>query len=294
MMKNAIRIIGIPVDLGQSNRGVDMGPSAIRYAGLLQNLRKLGYKVKDEGNIEVPVRDSLAEKNLLPEIRKVCTASYKAAARAIDDGCKPVFLGGDHSISMGTIGGVTHKTKSGVIWIDAHGDYNTPETSNTGNYHGMSLAVLTGLGLPELVNIGRKGPKLNPEDVVLIGVRELDLNEKNLLKESGITIYTMRDIDEQGINVIARSALEKLSHLPGIHVSFDIDSLDPMEAPGVGTPVPGGLTFREAHLLMEIIADSKRVSSMDIVEINPIIDTRNQAAQIAVALAQSLFGKSIL
>lgn len=293
-MKTSIRIIGIPLDLGQSTRGVDMGPSAIRYAGLFNHLKALGYKVKDEGNIEVPVRDSLTKSDLLPEIRNACSTAYKAAAKAVQDGCKPVFLGGDHSISIGTIGGLTHTSRCGVIWIDAHGDFNTPESSNTGNTHGMSLAVLTGLGLPELVNIGRKGPKLPPEDVVLIGVRELDLKEKRLLKKSGITIFTMRDIDENGINEIARKALNKLSHVDGIHVSFDIDSLDPMEAPGVGTPVPGGLTCRETHLLMEIIADSGRVSSMDIVEINPIIDNRNQTAKTAVALAQSLFGKSIL
>ncbi len=293
-MKDAIRIIGIPMDLGQSTRGVDMGPSAIRYAGIFNHLTKLGYKVKDEGNIEVPVRNALRKRDLLTEIKNACNIAYKAAAKAVHDGCKPVFLGGDHSISIGTIGGLTHTARYGVIWIDAHGDFNTPETTSTGNTHGMSLAVLTGLGLPELVNIGRKGPKLLPEDVVLIGVRELDIKEKELLKKSGVTIFTMRDIDEKGINDIARRALKKLAHLDGIHVSFDIDSLDPMEAPGVGTPVPGGLTCREAHLLMEIIADSGRVSSMDIVEINPIIDNRNQTAKIAVALAQSLFGKSIL
>ncbi len=293
-MKGSIRIIGIPVDLGQSNRGVDMGPGAIRYAGLLLHLEKLGYQIKDEGNIEVPVRDSLVKGNLLPEILKACDASYMAAVEVINKGCKPIFLGGDHSISIGTIGGITHSSPAGVIWIDAHGDFNTPQTSDSGNYHGMTLAVLTGIGLPELVNIGRIGPKLSPKDVVLIGVRELDAKEKKMIKKTGITVYTMRDIDEKGINTIARDALKKLDHQSKIHVSLDLDSLDPMEAPGVGTPVSGGLTCREAHLLMEIIADSNLVSSMDIVEINPIIDNQNQTSKIAVELAQSLFGKSIL
>ncbi len=293
-MKGSVRIIGIPVDLGQSHRGVDMGPSAIRYAGLLSRLRELGYAVTDEGNIQVPVRDSLSEDTLVKEICKVCEIAYHKACKAIEENCKPVFLGGDHSISIGTIGGVSHHSTVGVIWIDAHGDFNTPSTSTSGNVHGMALSVLTGQGLPELVNIGRKGAKVKPGNVVLIGVRELDQNERENLKKSGITVYTMREIDEEGMNVIARKALMRLNHLSRIHVSLDIDSLDPIAVPGVGTPVSGGLTYREAHLLMEVISDSGLVCSMDIVEINPIIDHCNQTAKTAVDLAVSLFGKRIL
>jgi len=293
-MKGSVRIIGIPVDLGQSHRGVDMGPSAIRYAGLLSRLRELGYAVTDEGNIQVPVRDSLSEDTLVKEICKVCEIAYQKACKAIEENCKPVFLGGDHSISIGTIGGVSHHSTVGVIWIDAHGDFNTPSTSTSGNVHGMALSVLTGQGLPELVNIGRKGAKVKPGNVVLIGVRELDQNERENLKKSGITVYTMREIDEEGMNVIARKALMRLNHLSRIHVSLDIDSLDPIAVPGVGTPVSGGLTYREAHLLMEVISDSGLVCSMDIVEINPIIDHCNQTAKTAVDLAVSLFGKRIL
>jgi len=293
-MKGSVRIIGIPVDLGQSHRGVDMGPSAIRYAGLLSRIRELGYAVTDEGNIQVPVRDSLSEDTLVKEICKVCETAYQKAYRAIEENCKPIFLGGDHSISIGTIGGVSHHSTVGVIWIDAHGDFNTPSTSTSGNVHGMALSVLTGQGLPELVDIGRKGAKVKPGNVVLIGVRELDQNERENLKKSGIAVYTMREIDEEGMNVIARKALMRLNHLSRIHVSLDIDSMDPIAVPGVGAPVSGGLTYREAHLLMEVISDSGLVCSMDIVEINPIIDHCNQTAKTAVDLAVSLFGKRIL
>jgi len=271
-----------------------MGTSAIRYAGLLPRIHDLGFNVKDDGNIQIPVRDSISEKNLVQAIRSACESAYQSAAEAVRQNCKPIFLGGDHSISIGTVGGITHDSPAGLIWVDAHGDFNTPETSISANVHGMSLAVLIGKGLPEFVNIGRKGPKIDPKNVVIIGARQLDSKEKQNLRESGITVFTMRNIDEEGINIVARRALLQLKHLSRVHVSLDIDSLDPIEAPGVGTPVSGGLTFREAHLLMEIIADSGLLSSMDIVEINPIIDHQNQTAKIAVDLAVSLFGKRIL
>lgn len=293
-MKEMIKIIGLPMDIGQSNRGVDMGPSAIRYADLAVHLRNLGFQIEDAGNIQVSIRNALQEQNFLPEICRACEMVYKAGQEAVANGYLPLFLGGDHSISIGTIGGITHHSPSGVIWVDAHGDFNTPETSRTGSVHGMSLAVLNGRGYSELINIGRPGPKLNPENVLLIGVRDLDAKEKILLREYGIKTFTMRDIDEQGIRTVAHKALDHLSHLPRIHVSLDMDALDPAEAPGVGTPVPGGLTYREAHLLMEIIADSKRLASMDIVEINPILDKYNQTAKMAVELAVSLFGKRIM
>ncbi len=296
-MQAQVQIIGVPMDLGQSHRGVDMGPGATRYAGLLGRLRKLGYRILDAGNLAVPVRDSLAhehEQNYLPAIQKVCEAVYQAGRDAVGQGAIPVFLGGDHSIAIGSIGGVTHQAPVGVIWIDAHGDFNTPQTSTSGNVHGMPLATLLGEGHPELVNVGRPGAKLSPGDVVMIGIRDLDPGERTRLRQSGITVFTMRDIDERGMAAVMKEALKHLGHRDRLHVSLDVDALEPHEAPGVGTPSPGGLTYREAQLVMEIIADTRRLASMDIVEINPILDYRNQTAQIAVELAASLFGKSIL
>ena len=296
-MKKRIQIIGVPMDLGQSHRGVDMGPGATRYAGLSDRLKKLGHVVQDQGNIQVPVRDTLSDEagnDLHSAILTVCKNIYQTGKQAVEQDFIPLFLGGDHSIAIGTIGGVTHQEPVGVIWVDAHGDFNTPETSRSGNVHGMPLATLMGKGPDELVNVGRPGSKLAAEDVVLIGIRDLDKKEKARLKESGISVYTMRDIDERGMSAVTAEALEKLVHRKRIHVSLDVDVLDPMEAPGVGTPVPGGLTYREAQLLMEILADSQKVSSMDIVEINPILDHQNKTAKTAVALASTLLGKSIL
>jgi arginase len=296
-MSKAVRIIGVPMDLGQSQRGVDLGPGAIRYAGLSARLQSLGYQVHDTGNLNVPVRDSLpggAERNFLPSIQRVCEAAYQAGRTAVEEGYHPIFLGGDHSIAIGTIGGVTHHEPAGVVWIDAHGDFNTPESSRSGDIHGMPLATLLGNGFPELVEVGRPGAKLAAGDIVLIGVRDLDSEERQRLRQSEIAVYTMRDIDERGMGAVTREALDKLAHHRRIHVSLDVDGLDPHEAPGVGTPCPGGLTYREAQLLMEILADSRRVASLDIVEINPILDHANSTARMAVDLAASLFGQSIL
>jgi arginase len=292
-----VRIIGVPMDLGQSRRGVDMGPSALRYAGLDDRLRRLGCEVEDYGNIIIPVRDTLPPEGglkFLPAVVQAGEIMYQAGQEAITAGRLPLFVGGDHSIAAGTLGGATHAGPAGLIWIDAHGDFNTPESSPSGNLHGMPLAALLGRGAPELVNLGRPGPKLSPKDVILIGVRDLDAQEKVLLRESGVKIYTMREIDTRGMAAVATEALERLGHLPRLHVSLDMDSLDPNEAPGVGTPVPGGLTYREAHLLMEIIADCACVGSLDVVEINPILDERNHTAKIAVELIASLLGQSIL
>ena len=297
MKQKKIRIIGVPMDLGQSRRGVDMGPSALRYAGLASRLRKLGYEVEDAGNLEVRVRDTLPEEGgmvFLPSVVDTCLQAYECGRAAIAENCIPLFIGGDHSIAAGTVGGVTHDSPAGLLWIDAHGDFNTPQSSPTGNIHGMPLAALMGLGAHELVQVGRSGAKLNPPDVVLFGVRDLDDEEKILLKKSGITIYTMRDLDERGITVVLREALDRLHHLPRLHVSLDMDCLDPWDAPGVGTPVPGGFTYREAHLIMELLSDSGKVGSIDIVEINPILDQENQTANIAAELLASLLGKSIL
>ncbi len=296
-MTTPIRILGARMDLGQSRRGVDMGPSALRYAGLFKRLEKLGCTVEDAGNIQVPVRDTLPHAggmSYLPAVVKTCEALYETGRQAVADGFRPLFLGGDHSIAAGTIGGVTHDAPAGVLWIDAHADFNIPETSPSGNIHGMPLAALMGRGAPELINVGRPGPKLSAPDVVLIAIRDLDIGERKLLQEANIGIYTMREIDERGIAAVANEALRQLRHHTQLHISFDADSLDPREAPGVGTPVPGGLTYREAHLLMEIIADTGKVASMDVVEVNPILDQRNRTAEIAVELVASLFGESIL
>lgn len=297
MTTKKVRIIGIPMDLGQNQRGVDMGPSAIRYAHLAPTLQELGYVTEDSGNINIPGHYSLKSTKFaerLEPIRQGCEAAYKLGREAVANNETPLFLGGDHSSSVGTIGGITHEGPAGVIWVDAHGDFNTPSTSESCNVHGMSLAILLGKGSPELVNVGRPGPKVQPHHVVMIGVRDLDREEKKMLSESGVTIFTMRDIDEYGMHAVLVKTLEKLSMLDKIHISLDMDVMDPLSAPGVGTPSHGGLTYREGQLIMETIADSGKLLSADIMEINPILDVGNQTAQMAVALAASLFGKSII
>lgn len=295
--KKVIRIVGVPIDLGQSQRGVDMGPGAIRYAGLSSRLKALGYQLYDEGNLHVPVRDSLSCEScdeFRHAIQRVCQAVYDVAARAVESGDIPLFLGGDHSLAIGTIGGVTHQEPVGVIWIDAHGDANSPQTSPSGNIHGMPVATLLGEGFPDLVNLGRPGAKLSGKDIVMIGIRDLDAGERQWLKQSGVKVYTMRDLDERGMGAVTREALDHLGSQRRLHISLDMDSLDPDVAPGVGTPSPGGLSYREAQLMMEIIADSGKLSSVDVVEINPILDHENHTAKMAVELMASLFGKSIL
>ncbi len=297
MNQKTVRIIGVPIDLGQQHLGVDIGPVAIRYAGLAATLRKLGYQTEDLGNIDVPGHYTLADTGFaerLPLIRRACETTYRLAREAIQDKTVPIFLGGDHSASIGSIGGVTDIHDCGLIWVDAHGDFNTPETSQTCNIHGMSLAILLGRGPRELVDIGRTGSKLNPNRVVLIGIRNLDHQEKALLKTSGCTIFTMRDIDEIGMAGVLQKTMAILAEVPHIHLSLDMDGIDPNEAPGVGTPVPGGLTYREAQLLMETVCDSAKLMSLDIMETNPILDISNRTARTAVALAASLFGKRIL
>ncbi|MGM0644552.1 MAG: arginase [Thermodesulfobacteriota bacterium] len=297
MVKKSIRIIGVPMDFGQLHRGVDMGPAAVRYTKLVTSLRELGHTVDDFGDIEVPVRDPGDDekgKVYTEEIARICEAIYHEGRKAVAEDRFPLFLGGDHSIAMGAAGGVSHEANTGLLWIDAHADFNTPETSPSGNIHGMPLAALTGEGDPRLVNIGRPGAKIDPENVVIIGIRSLDEQEKNRLKKSGITVFTMRDIDEQGISSVVNKALMKFVHMKRLHISLDMDALDPEEAPGVGTPVPGGLSYREAHLLMEIISDTGKLSSLDLVEINPILDQRNKTAMLAVDLVVSALGKSIL
>jgi arginase len=295
-VEKAVNIVGVPLDLGQSRRGVDMGPSALRYAGLDNHLRQVGCQVRDCGNVEIPVRDALPDEGgmaYLPAVVEACTAVYEAGVAAMSAGEIPLFLGGDHSIALGTVAAATETGPTGVLWIDAHGDFNTPTTSPTGNLHGMPLAALTGQGSPQMIDIARPGPKVSGRDVVLVGLRSLDPDERALLRASGVTVFTMREIDEQGIGQIAQQAIERLAHRPKIHVSLDMDSLDPSEAPGVGTPVPGGLTYREAHLLLESVASNADVGSVDVVEINPILDHQNRTAKIGVELVASLLGQTI-
>jgi arginase len=297
IVKKNIRIIGVPLDFGQNRRGVDMGPAAIRCAGLKEYLIELGHNVEDSGNIPVPLKENLRPKSAIefaPEISTICNLVYRAATLSIEEGYCPIFLGGDHSIAIGSVGGITARERAGVVWIDAHGDYNIPQTSPNGNIHGMPVAVLTGIGLPELVDSGRTGAKIRTTDIIYIGTRNLDYDERSLLKKSAIKIFSMKDIDENGIAFTVRTALEALSHLEKIHVSLDMDAIDPIFAPGVGTPDTGGLTYREAHLLMELLYESGKVCSMDIVEVNPVLDHQNQTAELAVELAGSLFGRSIL
>jgi arginase len=297
LSSKTIRIIGVPMDLGQSRRGVDMGPSATRYAGLQARLTGLGHTVHDEGNVSVPnPEEQVAEGKgrRLRAVTAVCQTIFEMGVRCLADGDFGLFLGGDHSISIGSIAAAAQDGPVGVIWIDAHGDFNTPESSPSGNIHGMPVAALIGEGAESLVNVGYEGTKLEPPQIVQIGIRSLDAIERERLARSGIDVFTMRHVDEIGMATVARQALDRLRHLPTIHVSLDMDSLDPAEAPGVGTPVPGGLTYREAHLLMEILGDSRRVSSLDIVEINPILDHGNKTALLAVELAASLLGQRIL
>lgn len=296
-MEKIIRLIGVPMDLGQNHRGVDMGPSAIRYAGLEASLTRLGYTVIDIGNLPVPQRYGLGKldrEKLYTAIHQGCELVCQTACNVMQTQESAIFLGGDHTIAIGSVSGLTCNQEIGVIWLDAHGDSNTPQSSLTGNVHGMSLSVLLGYGHAELVNVGGKRAKLLPENVVLIGVRDFDTNEKIFLNELGVHILTMRDIDERGMGEIMKEALHQLRHCQHLHVSLDLDCLDPHTAPGVGTPSPGGITYREAQLAMEIIADTGKCNSLDLVEINPILDHGNTTAKVAVDLAVSLAGKTII
>jgi arginase len=300
-----IRIIGVPLDLGQSRRGVDMGPSAVRVAGLEARLEALGHEVIDVGNVGVAIAEtkSAGEQNAryLTEITETCTRLAEMVERSLREGMTPVVLGGDHSVAAGTVAGVaefyrSENKKIGLIWIDAHSDINTPETSPSGNVHGMPVAALLGLGPDLLANIFGWSPKVAPENTVLIGVRDIDATEKENIRRAGITeVYTMRDIDERGMRTVMEEALRAAGRgTAGYHVSLDMDWIDPEDAPGVGTPVRGGATYREAHLAMEIIADHGRMLSFEIVEVNPVIDEHNRTADLAVELISSAFGKKIL
>lgn len=291
-----VHILGIPMDLGAGRRGVDMGPSAIRLAKLSDTLKNLGHNITDLGNVEVAVPESLSHTTQLPYadvIAEACKQAYHCL-KNLPEGAFPIILGGDHSISMGSVAGVGQAKRTGVLWIDAHTDLNTPDISPSGNIHGMPLAHLLGQGDKRLLDIWGGGQRLHPEDIVFIGIRSVDEGERAFIKNMGLKVYTMKDIDKLGMAQVAERALEHLGHVDQLHVSFDADALDPNEAPGVGTPVTGGLSYREAHLLMELLADAKVVTSLDLVEVNPILDIQNKTAQMMVEMAASLLGKRIL
>jgi arginase len=299
-----IRVLGVPLDLGASRRGVDMGPSAMRVAGLEARLEALGHQVADGGNIPVAIAETLGfgrpNARYLKQIAQTCTRTAEAVVKALEEGQTPLVLGGDHSLAAGSVSGVAEfyrrqGQKIGVIWIDAHSDINTPETSPSGNVHGMPLAALLGMGAEELTGIFGYAPKIAPQNTVLIGARDIDASERANIQRAGIVVFTMRDIDERGMRAVMEEALRAAtSGTAGYHVSLDMDWIDPEDAPGVGTPVRGGATYREAHLAMEILADHGGMVSFEIVEVNPVIDEHNRTADLAVELACSAFGKKIL
>src|SRR5581483_2078251 len=300
-----IRIIGVPLDMGASRRGVDMGPSAMRVAGLEARLEALGHQVVDGCNIRVELAETRTPGNpnahYLKEIAETCARTAEAVLAALEAGTTPLVLGGDHSLAAGSVSGVAEfyrrrDQRIGLIWIDAHADLNTPETSPSGNVHGMPLAALLGLGPEPLSNLLGFAPKLALENTVLIGVRDIDAAERENIRRAGLAeVYTMRDIDERGMRAVMEEALRAAGRgTAGYHVSLDLDWIDPEDAPGVGTPVRGGATYREAHLAMEILADHGRMLSFEIVEVNPVIDEHNRTAHLAVELISSAFGKKIL
>lgn len=295
-----IAIIGTPVDLGAGRRGVDMGPGAIRYAGLKERLEGLGHSVRDLGNVAVPQAEQFeppapGEKlRYLDALLQVNHELAQLVTTAVAAGEFPLILGGDHSLAIGSINGVARGRRIGVIWVDAHGDFNTPETTPSGNIHGMGVAALTGRGDTRLVQLMGTAPVLRDSDVVMVGIRDLDIEEREALRHSGIQVFTMHDIDRRGLASVMEEALMRVSMgTAGIHVSLDMDALDPAEAPGVGTPVLGGISYREAHLAMEMIAQSGKLLSMDLVEVNPILDAHNVTAELAVEFALSALGKRI-
>jgi arginase len=304
MAAGGISVIGVPLDLGAGRRGVDMGPSAFRQAHLQDTLRELGYDVQDAGDVPVSIQETQdpgdPRRKYLREIRDTCERLRDRVVELLGEGRLPVVLGGDHSIAMGTIAGVSRfhrdrQQKVGLIWFDAHGDMNTPETSPSGNIHGMPLAAALGIGEPTLVGLAGEVPMVEGARAAVVGLRDVDPAERATIKESGIGAFTMRDIDERGMRAVMEEAIKRAtSGTAGIHVSFDLDGVDPEHAPGVGTPSPGGMSYREAHLAMEMLADTQRVLSAEFVEVNPVLDHRNRTARLGVGLLASLLGKKIL
>ena len=307
MMSSGLRpvhIIGVPLDLGAGRRGVDMGPSALRIAGLDDRVRSLGYPVVDTGDIDTPIQETVdpgsTQKKYIREIGAICQTLFDRSLAALEAGGLPLVLGGDHSLGAGSVAaaaafGRKRGKPTGLLWVDAHGDMNTPFTSRSGNVHGMPLAALLGQEPAELAGLGGFAPKALPHTTVLVGVRNLDEREKELVHASGVHVFTMKDIDRLGIAAVTEQAVSIASHgTAGVHVSFDMDVCDPTIAPGVGTPVKGGLDYREAHLLMEIVADSGRLLSLDVVEVNPVLDVHNSTAQLGTELVLSALGQEIL
>jgi arginase len=300
----SIHIIGVPLDLGGGRRGVDMGPSAVRIAGLGERLIELGCKVTDRGDIDAPIPEIKTagdpKKKYLKDIARVCTKLHQRSLQSFEEGALPLVIGGDHSLAAGSVGASADFAASkggdiGLIWVDAHADMNTPETTLSGNVHGMPLAALLGQEPAELSRIGTTFPKVKPDKTVLIGVRNLDEAEKTQVRDAGVHVFTMKDIDKLGIaTVMERASAIANAGTVGVHVSFDLDVCDPAIAPGVGTPVKGGLNYREAHMVMELLADTGRVLAIDLVEINPILDVRNQTAVLGAELALSALGMRIL
>jgi arginase len=294
-----ISIIGVPMDLGQTRRGVDMGPSAIRYAGVVERLEDLHYEVEDLGDIHIGRAERIANSDSnLKNLKAVAEGSEKlaaAVAEVIDNKAFPLVLGGDHSIAIGTLAGVgKHYKNLGVIWYDAHGDLNTADTSPSGNIHGMPLAASLGIGHPALTSIAGYSPKVKPENIIIIGARSLDDGEKELIREKGIKVYTMHEIDRLGMTRVMEETIAYFKeHTDGVHLSLDLDGLDPHDAPGVGTPVIGGISYRESHLAMEMLAEAEIITSAEFVEVNPILDEKNKTATVAVALMGSLLGEKL-
>jgi arginase len=304
MAKRRVTLIGVPLDLGAGRRGVDMGPSAFRVAEVDSRIRELGYEVEDWGDLQVKIQETQGPGDprlkYLKEILEVCESLRERVGEALATGGVPVVIGGDHSVAIGTIAGLARhyrkrREKVGLVWFDAHADANTAETSPSGNIHGMPLAVALGLGAPSLVNLAGFSPMVDGQRAALVGIRDVDPAERGNVKASGIGAFTMRDIDERGMRSVMEEAIKRASTgTAGIHVSFDLDAMDPDEAPGVGTPAPGGISYREAHLAMEMLADTGKVLSAEFVETNPILDHGNGTARLGVELLASLLGKKIL
>jgi arginase len=303
-MPQKIRIIGVPMDLGASRRGVDMGPSALRVGGLAQQLKSIGHQVEDIGNVLVkqPEEQHYGEKRAkyMAEIVETSKGLAQIVEKTLDEGLLPLVMGGDHSVALGTLGGVSSffrkkEKRVGLLWLDAHADMNTPESSPSGNIHGMPLAAIAGYGPDELTQLAGPKPMVNPHNISIVGVRDIDAKERKIIKESGVHAFTMRDMDERGMREVMAEAIRFASdETDGIAVSLDLDFVDPADAPGVGTPVRGGVTYREAHLAMEMIADTKSVVSLEVVEVNPVIDQHNQTALLSIELVLSALGKKIL
>ena len=303
-MRDRIDVIGVPMDLGAGRRGVDMGPSAVRIAGLTDKIRELGPRVRDLGDVEVPIPEVLetgeSKARYLFEISTVCADVYERVSRSLAESCMPIVIGGDHSLAVGSVAGTAAAAGAagvplGLIWVDAHADMNSPETSPSGNVHGMPLAACLGKGPRELVEIGGVEPSAAPERTVLLGVRNLDEVEKQVVRDSGVHVFTMLEIDQRGLYEVVQEALELATADDAwLHLSFDLDSVDPRVAPGVGTPVQGGLSYREAHLVMETMSESEALKTVDLVEVNPVLDAANITAKLATELALSAVGKRIL